>query len=54
MVRLRQAKIDGIADDLPPLVVEDPSGRAKVLVVGWGSSYGPISAAARPAGTNKL
>ncbi len=47
MVRLRQAKIDGIADDLPPLVVEDPSGRAKVLVVGWGSSYGPISAAAR-------
>lgn len=47
MVRLRQAKIDGIADDLAPLVVEDPSGRAKVLVVGWGSSYGPISAAAR-------
>jgi 2-oxoglutarate ferredoxin oxidoreductase subunit alpha len=47
MVRLRQAKIDGIADDLAPLVVDDPSGQAKVLVVGWGSSYGPISAAAR-------
>ncbi|MBK8445389.1 MAG: 2-oxoacid:acceptor oxidoreductase subunit alpha [Micropruina sp.] len=47
MVRLRQAKIDGIADELPPLVVEDPSGHAKVLVVGWGSTYGPISAAAR-------
>ncbi len=47
MVRLRQAKIDGIAADLPPLEVEDPSGEARVLVVGWGSSYGPISAAAR-------
>ncbi|MFT3860873.1 2-oxoacid:acceptor oxidoreductase subunit alpha [Micropruina sp.] len=47
MVRLRQAKIDGIAADLPPLEVEDPSGDARVLVVGWGSSYGPISAAAR-------
>ncbi len=47
MVRLRQAKVDGIADGLPPLVVDDPSGKATVLVVGWGSTYGPISAAAR-------
>ena len=39
--------MDGIAADLAPLEVEDPGGRAKVLVVGWGSSYGPISAAAR-------
>lgn len=38
--------MDGIAADLAPLV-EDPGGQAKVLVVGWGSSYGPISAAAR-------
>lgn len=45
MVRLRQAKIDGI--EVPDVVVEDPSGEAKVLVVGWGSSYGPIGAAAR-------
>jgi len=47
MVRLRQAKVDGIADGLPPLVVDDPSGKATVLVIGWGSTYGPISAAAR-------
>ncbi|MGA8847689.1 MAG: 2-oxoacid:acceptor oxidoreductase subunit alpha [Nocardioides sp.] len=47
MVRIRQAKIDGIADSLPPLVVEDPSGRAKVLVIGWGSTYGPIGAGCR-------
>ncbi|MFD4642829.1 2-oxoacid:acceptor oxidoreductase subunit alpha [Lentzea sp. NPDC058436] len=45
MVRLRQAKIDGI--EVPDVVVEDPDGTAKVLVVGWGSSYGPIGAAAR-------
>ncbi|MGI5504355.1 2-oxoacid:acceptor oxidoreductase subunit alpha [Lentzea sp. CA-135723] len=45
MVRLRQAKIDGI--EVPDVVVDDPDGNAKVLVVGWGSSYGPIGAAAR-------
>ncbi|MCW2753925.1 MAG: korA [Marmoricola sp.] len=47
MVRIRQAKVDRIADSLPPLEVDDPSGRAKVLVLGWGSTYGPIGAAAR-------
>ena len=45
MVRLRQAKIDGI--DVPPLEVDDPTGAADLLVLGWGSTYGPISAAAR-------
>ncbi|MBZ5735650.1 2-oxoacid:acceptor oxidoreductase subunit alpha [Nocardioides sp. TRM66260-LWL] len=47
MVRTRQAKIDRIADSLPPLVVDDPSGEAKVLVLGWGSTYGPIGAGVR-------
>jgi 2-oxoglutarate ferredoxin oxidoreductase subunit alpha len=45
MVRLRQAKIDGI--DVPDLEVDDPSGSARVLVLGWGSTYGPIAAAIR-------
>ena len=45
MVRTRQAKIDGIS--VPPLEVDDPSGRARLLVVGWGSTYGPIAAACR-------
>jgi 2-oxoglutarate ferredoxin oxidoreductase subunit alpha len=46
MVRLRQAKIDGI--DVPDLVVDDPSGgKARVLALGWGSSFGPIGAACR-------
>ena len=47
MVRLRQAKIDGIAADIPPVVVDDPDGTARVLVLGWGSTYGSIGAAVR-------
>ncbi len=47
MTRLRAAKIDGIAKDIPALEVEDPSGEADVLVLGWGSTYGPVAAAVR-------
>jgi len=47
MVRLRQAKIDGIAADIPPLEVDDPDGSARVLVLGWGSTFGSIGAAVR-------
>ncbi|MGW2198665.1 2-oxoacid:acceptor oxidoreductase subunit alpha, partial [Streptosporangium sp. NPDC001682] len=45
MVRLRQAKIDGI--DVPALEVDDPDGDARTLVLGWGSTFGPIAAAVR-------
>ncbi len=47
MVRLRQAKIDGIAHDIGPLEVDDPDGNARVLVLGWGSTFGSIGAAVR-------
>ncbi|MDQ1602207.1 MAG: 2-oxoglutarate/2-oxoacid ferredoxin oxidoreductase subunit alpha [Actinomycetota bacterium] len=47
MVRTRQAKVDGIAATIPPTDVEDPDGLARVLVLGWGSTYGPIGAACR-------
>jgi 2-oxoglutarate ferredoxin oxidoreductase subunit alpha len=47
MTRTRQAKVDGIAASLPPTEVEDPDGDAKVAVIGWGSTYGPIGAACR-------
>jgi 2-oxoglutarate ferredoxin oxidoreductase subunit alpha len=47
MVRTRQAKIDGIAASIPPLEVDDPDGDAKVLVLGWGSTYGSIGAGVR-------
>ena len=49
MVRTRQAKIDGIAASIPPLEVDDPSGAARLLVLGWGSTYGSIGAAVRRA-----
>ena len=45
MVELRQAKVDAVAADIPPLVVDDPDGDAEVLFVGWGSTLGPIHAA---------
>ncbi|MFJ9057515.1 2-oxoacid:acceptor oxidoreductase subunit alpha [Streptomyces sp. NPDC102409] len=44
MVRTRQAKVDGI--EVPDLEVDDPAG-ATTLVLGWGSTYGPITAAVR-------
>jgi 2-oxoglutarate ferredoxin oxidoreductase subunit alpha len=47
MTRLRQAKIDGIAKSIPNLEVDDPSGQADVLILGWGSTYGPIAEATR-------
>jgi len=47
MVRLRQAKIDGIA--VPDLEVDDPGGDAELLMLGWGSSFGPIGEACRRA-----
>jgi 2-oxoglutarate ferredoxin oxidoreductase subunit alpha len=47
MVRLRQAKVDGIAADLAPVEVDDPDGGARVLVLGWGSTFGSIGAAVR-------
>jgi 2-oxoglutarate ferredoxin oxidoreductase subunit alpha len=47
MVRLRAAKVDGIAATIAPLEVDDPTGDARVLVLGWGSTYGPIGAAVR-------
>ncbi len=47
MVRTRQAKIDRIADTIAPVEVDDPGGRARLLVLGWGSTYGPIGAACR-------
>ena len=55
MVRLRRAKVKGV--QVPDLVVDDPSvasgehgdAHAEVLVLGWGSTYGPITAAVRAA-----
>ncbi|MEV6298041.1 2-oxoacid:acceptor oxidoreductase subunit alpha [Actinoplanes sp. NPDC051861] len=45
MVRMRQERIDAIP--VPDVDVEDPEENARVLVLGWGSTYGPIGAACR-------
>ena len=43
MTELREAKVAGIADELPPLAVDSEPG-AGLLVLGWGSSEGAIRA----------
>ncbi|MDO5285426.1 MAG: 2-oxoacid:acceptor oxidoreductase subunit alpha [Actinomycetia bacterium] len=45
MVRLRRDKVAGVVREIADLVVDDPSGEARLLVLGWGSTYGPIRAA---------
>jgi len=45
MVRTRAARIEAI--DVPDIVADDPDGDATVLVLGWGSTFGPIGAACR-------
>lgn len=52
MVRLRQLKIDGIT--VPDIAVDDPDGDAELLLLGWGSSYGPIGEACRRARRNGI
>jgi 2-oxoglutarate ferredoxin oxidoreductase subunit alpha len=51
MVRTRAAKVERIAETIPPMEVDDPGAEhgegARVLVLGWGSTYGPIGAAVR-------
>ena len=49
MVRLRAAKVAGIARDVPAVEVDDETGDAELLVLGWGSTYGAIVAGVRRA-----
>ena len=46
MVRLRAAKVEAVVADVPDVVpAGDPDG--ELLIVGWGSTYGAITAALR-------
>jgi 2-oxoglutarate ferredoxin oxidoreductase subunit alpha len=47
MTHLRAAKVARIAEDIPPLEVDDETGDARLLVLGWGSTYGAITAGLR-------
>ena len=46
MTLLRAGKVEKIAEDIPFITVDDPDGDADLLVLGWGSTYGTIKAAA--------
>jgi 2-oxoglutarate ferredoxin oxidoreductase subunit alpha len=46
MTHIRADKVAGIARDIAPVEV-DSDGAADVLVLGWGSTWGPISEAVR-------
>ncbi|WP_246594821.1 2-oxoacid:acceptor oxidoreductase subunit alpha [Actinoplanes auranticolor] len=45
MVRTRAERIESIP--VPDIDIEDPDENSRVLVLGWGSTYGPIGAACR-------
>lgn len=45
MVKTRQAKVDKIADYIPLQTIDSGPEKGKVLVIGWGSTYGAIKSA---------
>lgn len=45
MVQLRQEKVDKIADSIPEQTFDSGPEQGKILVVGWGSTYGAIKSA---------
>lgn len=45
MVLTRQAKVDKIADHIPLQTIDNGPDKGKVLVLGWGSTYGAIKSA---------
>jgi 2-oxoglutarate ferredoxin oxidoreductase subunit alpha len=47
MVKTRQAKVDKIADYIPLQQLDSGPEKGKLLVVGWGSTYGAIKSAVR-------
>ena len=45
MVKTRQAKVDKIADYIPLQTIDNGPEKGKVLVLGWGSTFGAIKSA---------
>jgi 2-oxoglutarate ferredoxin oxidoreductase subunit alpha len=52
MTDFRQAKIDAVADFIPEQMMEHGDDSGDLVIVGWGSTYGPIYQAARMTGTS--
>jgi len=49
MVKIRQAKVDKIADYIPLQTIDNGNIKGKLLVLGWGSTYGSIKTAVKEA-----
>ena len=45
MVKIRQAKVDKIADYIPEQKLDSGPAKGTILVIGWGSTYGAIKSA---------
>ena len=45
MVKIREEKIDKIADYIPEQKIDNGPDKGKILVLGWGSTYGAIKSA---------
>jgi 2-oxoglutarate ferredoxin oxidoreductase subunit alpha len=45
MVKLRAAKVEKIADSIPPQALDSGNEKGKLLIIGWGSTYGAIKGA---------
>jgi 2-oxoglutarate ferredoxin oxidoreductase subunit alpha len=45
MINVRQAKVDKIADYIPLQTIDSGAEKGKVLILGWGSTYGSIKSA---------
>ena len=52
MTEFRQAKVDSVARFIPDQAIELGDGSGDVVVVGWGSTYGPIYQAVRRTGAS--
>ena len=48
MARVRVRKLNKVTQDIPPTKIEGPDS-GKLLVIGWGSTYGSIAAAVKEA-----
>lgn len=49
MVKTRQAKVDNIADYIPLQTIDNGNAKGKLLILGWGSTYGSIKTAVKSA-----
>lgn len=49
MVHMRAAKVAKVAEHVPTQTIDNGSEKGKLLVIGWGSTYGAIKAAVKEA-----